>query len=61
MNLEEWPDSDLVAEILDAETGLTDWEIEFAENCHRIAEKHYLTDRQRTKAIEIIRRLRDRD
>lgn len=60
MKLEDWPDWDLVDEILDVESGLTEWEIRFAENCRLRLQSQKLSDGQRDKAIEIIRRLQSK-
>ena len=51
-------DRDLVQHLLDKESGLTDWEVEFAESISRWLDRHsLLTHKQRVRAEEIAKRL----
>ena len=52
-------DVDLVNELLEAESGLTDWEVEFAESLSRWLESHHdLTKKQRDRAEAVAWKLR---
>lgn len=52
-------DADLVEELLDIESGLTEWEVEFVESLARWMDNHSsLTYKQRSKAEDIAQRIR---
>lgn len=54
-------DEDLVAELCEIESGLSDWEVEFVDSIARHLENFgTLTTRQRTKAEQIARKMRNR-
>lgn len=51
----DWTDHDLVDELLGIESGLSEWEVEFAESLDDwLGKGRSLTDRQRGKAQEIL-------
>ena len=56
MNLGNWSDRELIEELLDVGSGLTDWEIEFAEACqNHLDDEGSLTRERREMAKEIVR------
>lgn len=60
MSYEEWTDRDLLEEACDIESGLSSWEVDFIEDLSRRLPRDpisVLTDRQRAKVIQILRRV----
>ena len=55
MSYEDWSDQELVEELCDAESGLSDWEADFADSLAGWMKKNdSLTGPQRKKAVEIL-------
>ena len=58
MSVEHWSDQELIDEMLDAESGLSEWEMNFADSCDRYIKEHSnLTPKQRNIARQVARRL----
>jgi len=58
---EEWTDRELIEELDDRDSDLTRWEVDFLESVLQQSAKQnrQLTTKQRTKLIEILRRVDD--
>lgn len=55
MNYDEWTDDELVDELCDIESGLSEWEIRFVESvAKRVNDSQPLTQTQRTKCVQIL-------
>lgn len=60
MSVDEWSDRELIDEILDAEKGLSPWEINFAESCDRFLEADgVISENQRAKARSIVKSIQE--
>lgn len=59
--MKQSPDADLVLKLLNVESGLTPWELEFAESLAKwLDENDTLTNKQRAKAEQILAELGER-
>ena len=55
MRYDDWSDSDLVEEVCEIESGLSDWEVKFIEDVTKqVEDQQELTWRQRSKLAQII-------
>lgn len=47
-------DRELVAELCEIESGLTEWEVDFVDDIARVVDTRPLSERQRAKARQIL-------